>query len=55
MIKLYACLSCEHYSKMVCPAYPEGIPNEIMINKNQDEKECGNGVKYQRKRNKNEL
>lgn len=49
MIKIYTCLSCEHYNKFSCPAHPEGIPDEIMKNKKVDEKSCGNGVKYRRK------
>lgn len=53
MIKLYTCLSCGHYNKLSCPAHPEGIPDEIMKNKKMDEKSCGNGVKYQRKTDKN--
>lgn len=49
MIKLAVCLSCEHCGNLSCPAYPEGIPDEVLLNKKMDEKECGNGVKYQRK------
>ena len=47
MIKLFTCLLCEHCEKLSCPAYPEGIPDEVLMNKKRDEQECGNGVKYQ--------
>ena len=50
MIKIPVCFFCRHYNNGACLAYPEGIPEEVLFSKKMDEKECGNDVKYQKRK-----
>jgi hypothetical protein len=47
VIKIMKCFSCKHYKKGTCVAFPDGIPEDVMLDKDRDKKECRNGIKYQ--------
>lgn len=49
MIRIPVCLSCEYYNAGKCPAYPKGIPDEILVNKKMNEDKCGKNVRYKKK------
>ncbi|MBQ9941831.1 MAG: glutamyl-tRNA amidotransferase [Christensenellaceae bacterium] len=49
------CSDCKHEEylenegKIVCKAFPDGIPLDFMFRKSPDEKEmCNNGVKFEK-------
>lgn len=48
MIKIPTCLFCENYDSKTesCPAYPEGIPDNILFSKTREDVDCGNGVGF---------
>ena len=47
MIKIMRCFTCKHYKMGACPAYPEGIPEDILFDETRNDKVCENGVEYQ--------
>ena len=49
MIKIPVCFSCIHYSfeNKTCPAHPEGVPGNVLVNKKSEVKDCGNGIKFE--------
>lgn len=55
MIKLSWCDTCKHITGMIgfqpkCKAFPEGIPYDFDTSKDQEIKECNNGIKYEEKK-----
>lgn len=43
MIIIPFCLKCEHCKTgMVCEAYPDGIPKEMLLGKEKPDKVCNN-------------
>ena len=47
------CMDCKYFRKVtdsgeyLCDAFPDGIPKDYMIRKNQDkETVCNNGIKF---------
>lgn len=40
MIVIPKCFKCTHYDDGKCPAYPEGIPSEVLGNNDKSES-CG--------------
>lgn len=47
MIRIPACAMCIYCTnEMTCPAYPRGIPDDVLWEKKMDDKKCGNGVSY---------
>ena len=52
MISISYCNNCKHIRpnegfKMVCDAFPDGIPYDFDDNKVKEIKECNNGIKYE--------
>ncbi len=47
MIRIPQCLMCIHFNKGKCPAYPEGIPENV-FSILYDQGICANNVKYTR-------
>lgn len=49
MIRIPVCFNCKNYDDNTdsCPAYPEGIPGEVLFNKQIDDEECGKGFFYE--------
>lgn len=45
MITVPECFRCIYYSGGKCPAYPEGIPHEILA-ESKAGKKCGENVEY---------
>lgn len=43
MIIIPKCFKCKNYKDGKCPAYPEGIPREVLGN-NDKSKNCGETV-----------
>lgn len=55
MLKIPTCYMCQNYdfNKNACPAYPEGIPQDVRISKKYGSKEsCGRDIKFVPKRDK---
>lgn len=50
MLELPMCDWCKHEREDgTCPAYPKGIPGDVLFNKKDNmDKECGNGVKFEK-------
>lgn len=53
-MQIYNCLLCKRLEgkddgNFKCPAFPEGIPEEKLIDSEPDnrQKECANGVKFE--------
>ena len=48
MIKIPTCFFCDHCDLKAysCPAYKQGIPEEVLFSKRRDEADCGNGVGF---------
>lgn len=51
MIQIPYCLRCKNIKKgMVCTAYPDGIPKEVLQMKKKDGDVCNNGVAFEKVR-----
>lgn len=46
MIRIPVCCFCKYYSSRRCPAYPNGISDDMLLQKKRDDSDCGNGVKF---------
>ena len=48
MIKGPVCCACVHYGhdNHSCPAYPDGIPDDVLFLRKRSDKDCGNEVGF---------
>lgn len=48
MINIPVCFFCNNYNDDTkgCPAYPDGIPDEVLASTKWGESDCGNGVGF---------
>lgn len=48
MIKIPICFGCKNFDRSngSCPAYPNGIPDNILFDKKRNEEKCGNDVYF---------
>lgn len=53
MIRIPVCFSCEHYDfgTKTCPAHPEGFDGINLLEKEDTETDCGNGVGFREREN----
>ena len=52
MIVVPECFQCKHYSSGKCPAYPNGIPKDILA-ESKEGKKCSADIQYLKKANAN--
>lgn len=48
MIRIPVCFFCNNYDSETkcCPAYEQGIPDDILFSRKRGDKDCGNGVGF---------
>lgn len=49
MIRIPICFFCKKYDFKTgkCPAYTQGVPDDVLFDKKRDGKECGNGFSFE--------